>query len=213
MPTKPPFEYELDPNEVEAGVREVTLTLRNIGNVDLHNLAVRLNSTDTYQIDVLGNGSFLPILGADEFQDIAFQITAQGTTWLYASVDGRRDDEDFHWESSGMRIIVGMDVAEIVSFYALTQPYPTLGSTVTLEVTVRGLAENKGLGLEFWADTPDGASVSIAKMPTDPVPEGETVRYTTKYKPKREGIYTLHAYLFAGARRIGHAMADLSITR
>jgi hypothetical protein len=213
MPTKSPFEYELAPNEVEAGVHEVTLTLRNVGDVDLHNLSVRMNSTDTYQIDVHGTGNSLPILGADEFQDLSFQITAQGTTWLYASIDGRRGDEDFHWESSGMRVVVGFDVAEIVSFYALTQPYPTLGSTVTLEVTIRGIAYNKGLGLEFWADTPDGESVSIAKMPTEPVPEGETVRYTTKYQPRREGIYTLHAYLFAGVRRIGHAMADLSITR
>jgi hypothetical protein len=213
VPTKPPFEYELTPESVEAGLQRVTLTLRNLEDTDLINLTARLHSADTEQISVHGTGSTLPLLAVGEFQDIAFEITAQGTTWLYASIDGERGDEEFHWESSRMPIVVGRDVAEIVSFDALTEPYPTLGSAVPLEITIRGLAYNQGLGLEFWADTPDDNSVSIAKMPTEPIPEGETVRYTTQFRPKREGIYTLHAYVFAGVRQIGHVMADLSITR
>ncbi len=213
MPTRSPLEYELTPDEIDIGIRWVTLTLRNVGDADLHNLSVRLNSTDTYQIDVNGAGNFVPVLRVNEAQSIPFQVTAQGTARLFASIDGQRGDEDFHWESSGMRIVVGLDVAELVSLYALTEPYPTLGSTVTLEATIRGLAPNLGLGLEFWADTPDDTFVSIAKMPTDPIAEGETVQYTAEFTPKTEGIYILHAYLFAGVRRIDHTTENLSITR
>jgi hypothetical protein len=103
--------------------------------------------------------------------------------------------------------------AEIVSFSALTDPYPTLGSRVKIEATIRGLGYDRPLGLEFWADTPDNTSISIDKMPTDPVPAGETLRYTAEFTPKHEGIYTLHVYLFAGTRHIDAAADELSIGR
>lgn len=213
MPTRPPFRYDLDPREVSTGVRWVTLTLHNISEEDVRSLSVQLNSTDTYQIDVHGTGSFVPVLKVNEFQNLPFQITAQGTTRLYATVDGWRGDEAFHWESARIRIVVGLEVAELESLFALTEPYPILGTSVTLEATVRGLSYNEGLGLEFWAETPNGELISLAKMPTDPIPEDEVARYTTKFTPKQEGIYTLHAYLYAGVRRIGHAVEYLSITR
>lgn len=213
MPTKSPLEYQLEPKEIDAGVRWLTLTLGNISDEDLRSLSVQLNSTDTYQIDVHGTGSFVPILRPNEYQDLPFQVTAQGTTKLYASVDGWRGDEDFHWESPGIRVVAGAEVAELVSLFALTEPYPTLGTPVTLEARIRGLAYNQGLGLEFWAETPDDKVVSIAKMPTDPIPEDETATYTVEFTPEQEGIYTLHAYLFAAVRRIDHAVEHLSITR
>jgi hypothetical protein len=105
------------------------------------------------------------------------------------------------------------DGAEIASFSALTDPYPTLGSRVKIEATIRGLGYDRPLGLEFWADTPENTSISIDKMPTDPIPEGETPRYTAEFTPKHEGIYTLHAYLFAGTLQIDHAVDELSIGR
>jgi hypothetical protein len=213
MPIKSPFDYDLAPREIEAGVRWLTLRLGNIGEQDLHDLSVRLNSLDTYQIDVYGTGSFVEMLQVDEFQGVPFQVMAQGTTRLYATVDGTREDEDFHWESPGMRVVVGLDIAELVSLFALTEPYPTIGTSITVEAVIRGLAYNEGLGLEFWAETPDLEMISLAKMPTDPVPEGETARYTAAFTPDQEGIYTLYTYLFAGNRRIDIATEYLSITR
>lgn len=213
MPTKSPFEYELTPPEVDAGVCHVTLRLLNIGNIDVHDVTIRLNSTDTYQIAVHGTGTHLPVLRVNDFQNLSFQITAQGTAQLFASVDGQRNGESFHWESSGIRVVVGQDVAQLVSLFALTQPYPTLGSAVRVEATIRALAYNQGLGLEFWADTPENTVISIDKIPTDPIPEGEIARYTAEFSPNIEGIYILHAYLFAGVRRIDHAVEYVSITR
>jgi hypothetical protein len=213
MPIKSDFDYDLTPREIDAGVRWLTLTLGNAGDEDLQEMSVRLNSLDSYQIDVHGTGSFVPELGVNEFQNLPFQITAQGTTRLYATVDGTKGGEEFHWESPGMRVVVGLDVAELVSLFALTEPYPIIGTPITLEATIRGLSYNEGLGLEFWVETPDLTLISLDKMPTDPVPEGETVRYTTEFTPEQEGIYTVHAYLFAGTRRIDLATEYLSITR
>ncbi|MGC9468655.1 MAG: hypothetical protein ACP5HS_08690 [Anaerolineae bacterium] len=213
MPEKTPFQYELSPQEVDPGVRWVTLMVRNMSNKDLKSMSVQLNSRDTYQIDVHGTGSFVPVLRPNEAQTLPFQLTAQGTTQVYATVDGRRGEEEFRWESPGIRIVVGVEVARIVSLFALTEPYPILGTTITAEATIEGLGYNEGLGLEFWAETPDGELLSLAKLPTDPIAEGEVARYTVEFTPDKEGIYTLHAYLFAGVRRIDHATEYLSITR
>ncbi len=212
MPKKPPLEYSLSPREIEAGVRWITLSLRNTGDEDLEQISVQLNSTDTYKLDVHGTGSFVSVLRPNETQNLPFQVTAQGTAKLYATADGWRGEEPFHWESPGRRIVVGLEVAELVSLFALTDPYPTLGTEVTLEATIRGVAFNQGLGLEFWAETPDDRLLSLAKMPTEPIPEGEMVRHTVTFTPDRVGIYTLHAYLFAGVQRIDHAVEELSIT-
>ncbi|MGC9349910.1 MAG: hypothetical protein ACP5JG_17355 [Anaerolineae bacterium] len=213
MPKKMPLDYELTPQETDAGRRWLTLSLMNISDAELRELSVTLNSTDTYQIDVHGTGSFVPRLRPNESERLPFQVTANGSARVYAAVDGWRRDEEFHWESPGIPVVVGLDVARLVSLFALTEPYPILGTPITLEATIEGLAFNEGLGLEFWAETPRGEFKSLAKMPTDPIEEGEVVTYTTQFEPEEEGVYTLHAYLFAGTRRIGHAIEYVSITR
>jgi hypothetical protein len=213
MPNKRPFHYQLTPQQIDTGRRWLTLSLRNTGEEELHDLSVNLNSTDTYRIDVEGTGSFVPQLLANESERLPFQITADGTARVYASVDGWQGDEEFHWETPGIAIVVGFDVAELVSLFALTDPYPTIGTPITLEATIEGMGLNQGLGLEFWAETPRGEFKSLAKMPTDPIEDSEVATYTTEFAPEEEGIYTLHAYLFAGTRRIGHAIEYLSITR
>lgn len=204
MPTKEPFQYALEPREMEPGMRWLALSLRNIGSQNLTALDVKLNSLDAYSIGVGGTGSYVALLEPQEEKTRAFQISANITTQVYASVDGYRDGRPFHWESPALRIQVGRDVAELLSMFAITEPYPPAGERIRCEATLYGLQPNEGLNLEFWIDTPDGGIEELARMATQQMAAGEQATYSVEFTPEEEGTYTVHAYLYDGVRRIGH---------
>jgi hypothetical protein len=107
---------------------------------------------------------------------------------------------------------VGDELAELVSTFALPDPYPRAGEPVTIEATLRGLTAASGLILEFWVETPSGESISVDKTETDPLGVGEAETYRSDpFVPEEEGIYVIHTYLFDGTRRIGHQTDYLSI--
>ncbi len=124
MATRFPLEYEIKPKSVPAGMRWLTLRLKNIGTEPLTGLDVRLNSLDAYSISVYGTSSYIAVLSLGEEQLIPFQVAANGTTSVYATVDGWQDGDTFHWETPGMLVIVGEEAAELVSLFAMTEPYP-----------------------------------------------------------------------------------------
>jgi hypothetical protein len=202
----------VSPRSVEAGVRWLTLKLKNIGAEDLTNLEVRLNSLDTQSLDVFGTGSYFSTLKTGEEKEVFFQVSARTTGSAYVTLDGRKKDKPWHWESPAMSVSVGEDVAELVSLLALTEPYPILGEEITCEVVVRGLAPSRNLVLEFWAETPGGELRSLVKEGMGFLAVREEVRRTFEIAPEEEGIYILHAYLYDGARRIGHQTDYLSMT-
>ncbi|MFP4345550.1 MAG: hypothetical protein ACLFU8_12720 [Anaerolineales bacterium] len=213
MPTRGSLQYDLTPTTVPTGTRWVLLHLKNVGEHDLKSMQVQLNSLDTYAIDVHGTGSFLQALRVGEEQSVPFQVTVQARGNVYATLDGWREDEPFHWESLSLPIMTGKEVAEIVSLTPLTEPYPTLGAEVTVEAVVRAVAPTQNLVLEFWADTPSRTQLSLAKEGTEVLGPGEEERHRTSWTPEEEGIYTLHAYLFDRNRRVDHRVAYLSVTR
>ncbi len=203
--TKYPVEYELKPKHVEAGARWLTLTLKNVSDEALAGLDVKLNSLDTYAIQVSGTGSnYIPSLEPDEKEELPFQILATGNGSLYVSMDGLQNGVPFHWESPGLPIVVGHEVAELVSLFALTEPYPALGEQIRCEATVRSLTESEGLRLEFLIETTDGEFEGLEDMETEKAAAGETERYTVTLMPQEPGLHTVHAYLYDGAKRIGH---------
>lgn len=204
MPTKEPFQYALEPREVEPGMRWLALRLKNIGTQNLTALDVKLNSLDAYSISVGGTGSYIALLEPQEEKTRAFQVSANITTQVYASVDGYEDGQPFHWESPALRIQVGREVAELLSMFAITEPYPPAGEHIRCEATLRGLQPSEGLSLEFWIDTPDGGIEELARMATKQMAAGEQTAYSVEFTPEEEGAYTVHAYLYDGVRRIGH---------
>ncbi len=213
MPKRDFIQYDLIPQTLRPGTRWLLLHLENVGEADLTNMQVQLNSLDTYAVDVHGTGSYLEALRVGEEQAIPFQVTLQGRGNVYASVDGWKDDERFHWESLSLLLLTDAELAEIASFTPLTDPYPTLGTEVTVEAVVRALAPTHNLVLEFWVDTPSQTQLSLAKEGTGLLEVGEEERYRASWTPEEEGIYTLHAYLYDRTRRVDHSVAHLSVTR
>jgi hypothetical protein len=206
MALRYPLEYDLTPTHVEPGMRWLKLRLRNVGDRDLTSLDVRLNSLDTYSIAVQGMGLFVTALRPQEEHVRAFQVSADMTGRVYVSVDGWQEGEQFHWESPGILVTVGEEVAELVSLYALTEPYPRPGEAIVCEGRVRGVSDSEDLMLEFWARKPDGEFEELTIETLGALAQGDEETYQVEITPEEEGSYTVHAYLYDGARRIGHAV-------
>jgi len=213
MAIRYPIEYDLSPKNVPVGTRWLTLQLKNIGSDSLTGLDVRLNSLDVYGVSVYGTGSYISVLSPNEEQVLAFQIAATSTASVYASIDGWQDGEPFHWESPAILLTVGQEVAELVSLFAMTEPYPIAGERIRCEATVRGLARSENLKLEFWALAPNGEFEQLAEVETKALSAGEEARYTAEVAPDEDGLYTLYAYLFHGTRRIGREVERVYVKK
>jgi hypothetical protein len=212
MPIRQPIEYELNPDTVEPGTRWVTLRLTNRGSVDLRHLAVQLNALDTYSVDVHGTGHYLDVLRVDEEKQIPFQVDVKARGRVYVTLDGHRDGEKLHWESPGLQIRVQGEIAELVSFFAMTEPYPLQGDALTCELKIRALGVSRNLVVEFWVETPRGEFRSLDKRGTEVLEPGTVSEETVTFTPDEEGIYIIHAYLFDGARRIDHLTDSVSVS-
>ena len=203
MGLKYPLEYEITPTSTDTGREWITLRLKNIGVEDLTALDVKLNSLDAYSIGVLGTGSYISILKQNEEREIPFQISANRTGSLYITLDGWKDGERFHWESPGILVTVGKEVAELTSLFAMTEPYSLIGEKIRIESTLRSLTQSTGLSLEIWADSPSGEFEELAIVETKSLDAGEEATYSAEITPDEEGLYTVYAYLYDNARRIG----------
>ena len=197
-----PIEYELNPKEIDAGIHWLTLNIKNVGTQALTGLDVQMNSFDTYSISVLGRGQYISVLAPDEERLLTFQMSVNSSTSLYISIDGWRDDSSFHWESPYIPVVMGRDVAELVSVFAMTEPYPGLREKIDIEATVRGKARTEGVHLEFWADTPSGNFEELADVETKALAPGEEVTYSAEITPEEEGRYTIYTYLYDDGRRL-----------
>jgi hypothetical protein len=211
MAAKLPVAYEINPKSVQVGISWVTVSLKNVSQDPLTGLNVRLNSLDTYAIDVQEDARFVSSLAADEGEEFHYQVAAQRSGSLYISADGRWAGEPFHWESPPRRIAVGAELAELVTVFGLSEPYARPGETLTIEAVLRGLTTTSGLILEFWVETPSGESLSVDKTATDLLNPGQVETYKADFVPEEEGIYVIHAYVFDDTRRIDHKRDYLSI--
>jgi hypothetical protein len=75
-----PFEFELNPKEIEPGIHWVTIRFKNIGSENLESLDVKLHTLDSYFIRVLGTGEYISNLAPGEEATRAFQVEATGST-------------------------------------------------------------------------------------------------------------------------------------
>ncbi|KPL21836.1 MAG: hypothetical protein AMJ93_08695 [Anaerolineae bacterium SM23_84] len=210
MAVKHPIMYELSPQKIDPGTRWLTLRLKNVGEEALRSLDVRLNSLDTYSISVQGLGRFWGLLAGGDEMEFPFQVLADSSGRLYASIDGWKVDERFHWESPGVLISVGEPMAELVSLYAVADEHPDKGVAIRCEAVVRGLCDYEGLELSFLAETPRG---ELMELPTVEAAGcvGEQQIYGAQMETDQAGLFTIHAYLNEGPRRIGHEITHLYI--
>jgi hypothetical protein len=212
MPVKYPIEYEIAPNSVETGTHWVTVQLKNVGDETLTALDIRLNSLDSLSIDVQGSGSYVAALAPGEEETLPFQVAATLTTSLYLSMNGFQGTDSFYWESPYIPITVGREAAELMSFFAMTEPYPVLNTRIRCEARVQGKAGRGDLRLEFWADTPRGEFSKFGEIELSDLDPGEVKRHHARTAVTEEGMHTLYAYLFDGIRRIGREVAYVYAT-
>jgi hypothetical protein len=205
---KYPIEYELNPTEMDKGKQWLTLKLKNIGNKTLKRLGVELHSLDTFYLFPLffpfGIGHYIGELEPDEEREVVFQVNAQGSAEVYATISARKDGDYFWWESGWTHITVIDEKAEIGRLVVLSHPYTTIGETLSVEATVKGLRKVTGLKLEFWVEIPSGKFEEQATIDIKELSVGEEARYSAEFTPKETGYYTIYAYLYDGWRRIGH---------
>lgn len=157
---KHPIEYELNPTAIDEGLNWVTLKLKNIGSVTLENLDVQLHSLDTYNLSIYGTslgfgaGQYLSELEPNEEKEVVFRVNASGSAELYVTIKAHENGRNFWWESGWTHIKLITEKAEIGSLLVLSNPYTTIGKTISVEATIKGLQKSAELKLEFWVEIP-----------------------------------------------------------
>ena len=205
---KYPIEYELNPTEMDKGKQWLTLTLKNTGSKTLKRLDVELHSLDTFYLFPFifpsGIGHYIRELKPNEEREVDFQVNANGSADVYATICARKDGDYFWWESGWTHISVSEQKAEIGRLVVLSHPYTTIGKTLSAEATIKGLRKGTGLKLEFWVETPSGNFEEQATIDIKELSVGEEARYSAEFTPKETGYYTIYAYLYDGYSRISH---------
>ena len=203
-----PIEYELNPTEIGKGKQWLTLKLKNIGKQTLKRLDVELHSLDTFYLFPLifpyAFGEYIGELKSGQEKEVVFQVNAYASADVYVTVKAYKEGDYFWWESGWTHISVTEEKAEIGRLLVLSHPYTTIGSSISVEATIKGLQKSTGLKLEFWVETPSGKSEEQATIDIKDLPVGEEARYTAEFTPKETGYYTIYAYLYDGWRRISH---------
>ena len=212
-----PIEYELSPTEIGKGKQWLTLKLKNIGKQTLKRLDVELHSLDTFYLFPLifpyAFGEYIGELKSGQEKEVVFQVNAYASADVYVTVKAYKEGDYFWWESGWTHISVTEEKAEIGRLLVLSHPYTTIGSSISVEATIKGLQKSTGLKLEFWVETPSGKSEEQTTMEIKDLPVGEEARYTAEFTPKETGHYTIYAYLMDGWRRIGHKADTIYATK
>ncbi|MBN1581507.1 MAG: hypothetical protein JXA89_12460 [Anaerolineae bacterium] len=211
MPTQYPIEYELKPKTISMGSRWLTLTIKNIGDENLIGLDVKLNSLDAYSISVYDTGRYVTSLKPGEESTVPFQVLVNSTDFCYVSIDGMQETKVLHWESPRIRLALGESKATLVSLFALTKPYPPRGERIQVEATLQGTEGSDDLRLEFWTQTPGEEFKELGTVQPKDLAEKERARYTVEFVPEEEGMYIVYAYLYDGAKRIGHELEQVYV--
>lgn len=197
-----PIEYELEPATLDKGTQWVTLHIKNAGEHSLHNLDIKMHSSDSHQISLRKPSDYIYRLMPGEDKYLNFQLDVHGTTSLYITIRYFKEGGSFHWDSPWMREQVIGEVAELEGVL-VSNSYGTIGRELEVEATVKGIGDSEGLRLTFWTDTPSGNYEELAEIKTKKMSQGEEASYTAKIHPKEEGYYRVYATLFDNDRRIG----------
>ena len=152
---KYPIEYELSPDSIERGSHWLTVRLKNTGDNNLKNLNTKMHSLDSLHISFCNPNDYIYLLKPGEEKYLNFQVDAYQTSHLYISIRGRKNGDQFHWDSGLIREQVLGDPAEIESIF-VSNPYSSIGRELEVEAVVKGLGDSEGLGLAFWTETPSG---------------------------------------------------------
>lgn len=211
MPRKRDIAYEITPQSVDVGQRWITVRIQNKSDKTMTNLDVRLNSQDTFGLEVIEPYRFVPVLNSGEEQYFYFRISASLTTGVYLSIVGEKNSLPFYWEMPTQYIRISEEPAELLSLFAVSEPRVILGTTITCEAAVKSFTPTKDLIVDVWTEGPDGLIEDLDSIKTGDLEAGQTKVFSTQFKPDKTGVYTVHAELYDGVRRLGKQIDYVTI--
>lgn len=204
MPTRRDIQYEISPKKLQEGDRWLSVSIKNMRKKELRGIDVRLNSMDTYSIEVLETNRFVPELGPGEETTVFYRVACRSPGNVYLSIDGFENGQGFYWESPSRTIVVGEPRGELVSVFATTKTRFVIGDKITAEATVKSNLDTKGLKLDVWTEAPDETIDEIKSFELEDLEPNKTKIYKCDFEPSLEGLYVVNAELFDGLKRLGH---------
>jgi hypothetical protein len=197
-----PLEYEIEDKSLNEGKQWLTVKVENISDQNISGLSVELHSLNSYNLDVIGSDEYVPVLRPNEETFLVFQVRARMSSDVYLVFEGSTDGASFTWQSPYTYIMVGAPVAEIQSFFVMTEPYPYLVKDLNAEAVVRGNTFSTELSISFWVSTPDGSYVKMAEENVASLDKGEIETISADYITGQEGMHRFYAYLYDGENLI-----------
>lgn len=201
MRYKDPFEFDIIPDEIRTGTRWVTVSLKNISSDRLNYLDIRLYSRNPSFIDIKENGHYIPVMETGEKKTQAFQVDADLSTNLYATVSGNRNGEYFFWISPNMYIQVGVTTAKLRNVFALTHPYAP-EETLEAEAVVEGVTGGDNFKVIFWHESASKYE-KLGESEIENINAGEVKKASIEFTPDESGLHTIYGYLYDDAKYIG----------
>jgi hypothetical protein len=195
-------EFRLSPKVVDVGERWLTLHLKNLSDVDLRDIDVRLNSYNTLGLEVKQSSKYMPLFRVGEEINLYFMINIVFSTPLYVSMTGYRGEELFYWETPAITIRVRHELAEISMMFAKGEPQTKVGNIIKVSTTVASFKLVDELDLEVWIEAPDGEIEEVEMVSTGKLKEGDVKEFISEFKPEKKGVYTVHSELFQGIKKI-----------
>lgn len=198
MPVLGPLRYEITNKSLNEGKQWITVKVENTSDNEIFGLSVDLNSLNSYSLEIIGAGEYVPVLEPGEDAFLVFQVRARMSTDIYLVFEGATDGASFTWQSPYTYIIVGAPVAEIQSFFVLTEPYPVLVKDLNAEALIKGNAFSSDLSVSFWVSTPSGEYAKMGEDTILSIDKGEIKTASANYLTGEEGMHRFYAYLYDG---------------
>lgn len=195
--------YTIKPTNIDIGERWITVELENISRNALQNLSVKIQSLDTFGVEVIEGSRFIPQLVPETNTAVHFRVKALFTARVYVSIEGYENDEPFYWESMPQRLKVNEDIAEIAYFITENKPKILLDDKVESEIGILSKQNIKNLRVEFWVEDPEYLIEEVDMTTIENMSAGDMKIVSTTFTPEKKGVYTIYAYIYKGIRRIG----------
>lgn len=210
MTLKTPFKFEINPDKISKGSNWVTVSLKNMSTDDMTKLDVKLHSEDPYLVDIMGKGAYILELKAMEERVLPFQVNAEVSTELFATVSGYRDGEYFFWTSPKLEIEAGFTEARLRNVFALMHPHALAKRTIEVDAVIESVTGGEDFRLVFWHDSPSSYD-KIGETEITRLEPREEVTKSTEFTPEECGIHEIHVYLYHDNKYFGSGMDTIRI--
>ena len=100
-----------------------------------------------------------------------------------------------------------------MTLFSIEGPQTILDEEVPVEATIVTDLPVEDLRIDFWIETAGGKFESFNSVDIEPTEANEVRTITTEFTPDEEGLYSIYAYLFDGARSLDRMIEQLKVVR